>query len=197
MTKATRYHPALVTMHWIIAILVIAALTLGSLVMAKLPNSDPMKFEALRAHMSGGVIILVLMLGRLFVRTRTVHPAPATPGHPALDWLAWASHRLLYIAVIGMAGSGLYMALETRLPFIVFSNEGPLPPDFWAFPIRTVHYAFSRLLMVLIALHITGALYHTLVLRDGLLKRMLFGRRVIAATDVNHSTTIYRKGQMT
>jgi cytochrome b561 len=34
--------------------------------------------------------------------------------------------------------------------------------------------------MALIALHVTGAIYHALVLRDGLLKRMWFGRRSIA-----------------
>ena len=43
--------------------------------------------------------------------------------------------------------------------------------------VRTVHYLFSRVLMVIIALHIAGALYHTLMLKDGLLRRMWFGRR--------------------
>jgi cytochrome b561 len=72
------------------------------------------------------------------------------------------------------------MALQTGLPSIVFAGEGTLPADFWAYPIRSVHYLFSRLLMALIALHIAGALYHTLILRDGLLRRMLFGRRTPA-----------------
>jgi hypothetical protein len=40
-----------------------------------------------------------------------------------------------------------------------------------------VHYAFSRLLMGLIALHIAGALYHVVIRRDRLLRRMWFGRR--------------------
>jgi cytochrome b561 len=181
MTQVSRYHPALVVLHWLLALLVIAALALGALVMAKMPNSDPQKLEALRSHMSGGILILLLMLARLFVRSRTVHPAPAAAGHPLLDRLAWASHRLFYVAVIGMATSGLVMALQTRLPWVVFLGEGTLPADFWAFPVRFVHYGFSRLLMALIALHVAGALYHTLVLRDGLLKRMVFGRRRAAA----------------
>jgi hypothetical protein len=49
------------------------------------------------------------------------------------------------------------------------------PADFWAFPVRSVHYALSRLLMVLIALHLVGALYHTFILKDGLLRRMTVG----------------------
>jgi cytochrome b561 len=34
-------------------------------------------------------------------------------------------------------------------------------------------------LMALIALHVLAALYHTFILRDGLLRRMWFGRRKI------------------
>jgi cytochrome b561 len=54
MTLVSRYHPLLVLLHWILAGLVIAALALGALVMAKIPNTDPMKIEALRSHMIGG-----------------------------------------------------------------------------------------------------------------------------------------------
>jgi cytochrome b561 len=182
MTLVSRYHPLLAALHWILAVLIIAALALGALVMVKIPNTDPMKFEALRSHMLGGTLILVLMLARLVVRIRTQHPAAPSAGHPLLDRLAWASHRLLYVAVLGLATSGWLMALQTGLPGILF-GRGTLPADFWVYPIRTVHYLFSRMLMALIALHIIGALYHTLLLRDGLLRRMLFGRRSVAAAD--------------
>ena len=53
MTMVSRYHPALVVLHWVMALLIIAALALGALVMVKIPNTDPMKFEALRSHMAG------------------------------------------------------------------------------------------------------------------------------------------------
>jgi cytochrome b561 len=180
MIKVSRYHPLLVVLHWVLALLIMAALTLGALVMAKMPNSDPMKLEALRSHMIGGTAILMLMLSRLIVRTTTSKPLAATAGNRFLDRIAWLSHRLLYIAVIGMGASGLIMALQTRLPWIVFAHEGRLPPSFWAFPIRWVHYGFSRLLIGLIALHIGAALYHAFILRDGLLGRMWFGRRTLA-----------------
>src|SRR5262249_49024303 len=97
MPEVSRYHPVLVALHWLLAVLIIAALALGALVMAKLPNSDPMKLEALRSHMLGGVLILALMLVRLFVRRRTAHPPEATTGSSVLDKVAWASHRLFYM----------------------------------------------------------------------------------------------------
>jgi cytochrome b561 len=182
MVRVSRYHPLLVVLHWLLALLVTAALALGALVMAAMPNTDPMKIEALRSHMSGGTLILVLMLVRLLVRTRTAHPDAAKTGNRYLDRLAWLSHRLFYVAVIGMAGSGLFMAFQTDLPTIVFTGHGTLPPDFWAYPVRSVHYVFSRLLMALIALHVAGAVYHTFILKDGLLHRMFFGRRALPST---------------
>jgi cytochrome b561 len=187
MPEVSRYHPLLVGLHWLLALLIVAALALGALVMAKIPNSDPMKVEALRSHMAGGALILVLMLVRLLLRVRTAHPARASAGHPLLDNIAWASHRLFYVLVIAMAASGLTMALQANLPAIVYGGHGGLPPDFWIYNARYLHYGFSRLLMALIALHVGGALYHALILKDGLLRRMFFGRRVPAK---KHSAAI-------
>ena len=183
MPNVTRYHPALVALHWLLALFIPAALALGALVLAKIPNASPMKIEGLRSHMIGGMLILALMLLRLFVRTGTAHPPAAAAGHPLLDRVAWWSHRLLYALVIAMAASGLFMALQTRLFVSVLGGGGPLPADFWAFPIRWVHYLVSRLLMALIALHVAGALYHAFIRKDGLLRRMVFGRRFAAARE--------------
>jgi len=119
--------------------------------------------------------ILALTLLRLFVRNVSAHPAPAHTGHALLDNLAWLSHRMFYPAVFMMAGSGLALALESGALAAVFSHQGALPPDFWAFAPRSVHYLVSRVPMALIALHVTGALYHAFVLRDGLLRRLWFG----------------------
>jgi cytochrome b561 len=154
--------------------------------MVNIPNSDPMKIEALRSHMGGGLFIFALMLVRLLVRIRSRHPAPAMTGNPRLDRIAWLSHRMLYAAVFGMAISGIVMAVETGLFATVFDGQGRLPPDFWAFPIRAVHYAFSRLLMAGIALHVLAALYHALALKDGLLRRMAFGRRAREPESAGH-----------
>jgi cytochrome b561 len=178
MPEVTRYHPALVALHWLLAFLIIAALALGALVMAKVPNSDPMKLEALRSHMAGGALIFALMLARLSMRTRTAHPPAATTGHPLLDKVAWASHRLFYGLIFAMVASGVTMSLQADLFRVVFGGHDVLPPDLWVYPIRSVHYLVSRVLMTLIALHIAGALYHTLIVKDRLLRRMAFGRRM-------------------
>jgi NAD(P)-dependent dehydrogenase (short-subunit alcohol dehydrogenase family)/cytochrome b561 len=173
-----RYHPLLVSLHWLLAGLLLIALAGGSQVLAKVPNTDPTKVEALRQHIVGGILLLLLMLIRLLVRSRTRQPAPVSTGNSALDRVAWLSHRLLYALVLAQAGSGLALAMQAQLPDIVFGRHGSLPADFWVFPLRPVHYAISRALVGVLALHIAGALYHTFVLRDGLLRRMWFGKRL-------------------
>ena len=175
--RVIKYHPLLVVTHWLLAVLFTIALAGGALVLAKIPNSDPMKIEGLRQHLAGGTLLVVLMLLRLVVRVRTARPARASTGSPALDRLAWLSHRMLYVLVFCQAASGLTLALQAGLPDVLFDGHGALPADFWVFPMRPVHYVISRLLMALIALHVVAALYHTFILRDGLLGRMWFGRR--------------------
>lgn len=175
-----KYHPLFVVIHWAVAFAVANLLLRGALIMRYIPNSDPEKIDGLRAHMYAGTLVFVLMLIRLLVRRKTPLPPRATARNRRLDWLARTSHRLLYVLVLAQALSGLYMAVQTGLPDVLILGRGTLPEDFWVFSIRSVHYLVSRLLMATIALHITGALYHTFILKDGLLRRMSFGRRTPA-----------------
>ena len=46
-----RYHPALRILHWSIAALIIAALLMGTFVMAPTPNADPGKSFLLLKHL--------------------------------------------------------------------------------------------------------------------------------------------------
>lgn len=173
----TRHHPALVVLHWLLAVLLVVALAMGTLSLQNLPNSSPDKVFALRGHMIAGGLILVLMLARLVLRLRTRRPAAVSTGHPALDRLAPAMHAALYGLVFVMAGSGIGMAVLAGLPAIVFGGVGSLPANFDALLPRAVHGAAAALLMALIALHVAAALYHQFVRRDGLMSRMGFGRR--------------------
>src|SRR5262249_57671653 len=100
--------------------------------------SDPMKLEALRSHMLGGVLILALMLVRLFVRTRTAHPPAASTGSSVLDKVAWASHRLFYILVVAMAVSGMIMALQAGLLDVLYGGGGGLPPALCIYPLPSL-----------------------------------------------------------
>jgi cytochrome b561 len=174
----SRYHPALVALHWFLAAFIALALALGMFVLKPIPNSSPDKLEALRAHMVGGGVIFGLMFVRLVLRLRSARPRPASTGVPLLDRVARTSHVAFYGLVAGMVGTGLATALLAGLPAIVFGGSGtPLPDSFYIFPTRVIHGLIAKVLIALILVHATAALYHQFVRRDRLLERMWFGRR--------------------
>jgi len=174
----SRYHPALVALHWLLAALVVAALVLGTFVMKKIPNSSPEKLEALRAHMAGGIAILALMAVRFVVRMSSARPVPAKTGSSVLDKLALLNHYGFYVLIAAMAGTGLATAILAGLPSILFGGSGAaLPESFAVFPTRVAHGLIAKLLITIMAVHALAALYHQFIRRDGLLGRMWFGSR--------------------
>ena len=179
MKQVSRYHPLLVTLHWVLAVLIIAQLTLGFFGLAATPHSDPQKIGILRVHMAGGMLILGLMVIRFIVRMRTSRPADATTGHPVLDRIAPISHYGFYVLVLLMVGSGFATAILAGLGEIVFGPSGaPLPRTLTIYPTFVAHVFFAALLVGLIVLHVLAALYRQFVRKDGLFRRMSFGRRV-------------------
>lgn len=174
----TRYHPLLVALHWLIALLIIIALVFGSLRLTEIPNDDPEKLVALQAHMSIGIAILLLMLIRLITRIFSERPPHASSGIDLADKLGVATHWLFYVLVISMAVSGLVTASLAGLPSIVFGGSGePLPEDFGIYPSRIVHGMLATLIALLLLLHVLAALYHQFFLKDHLFRRMWFGSR--------------------
>jgi cytochrome b561 len=124
MKQVTRYHPLLVTLHWLLAFLIIAALLAGFFLLARMPNSDPQKIRVLLVHMAAGMTILALMVVRFIVRMLTSRPAPATTGHPFLDRIAPVTHYGFYVLVLLMVGTGYATAILAGLNRIVFQGSG-------------------------------------------------------------------------
>ncbi len=174
----SRYHPALVVLHWLLAVLIIASLVLGMFVLKTIPNASPEKVNALRAHMTGGIAILALMSVRFVIRVWTTKPDPASTGSGFLDRIAVLSHYGFYVLILLMAATGIATAMLAALPAIVFGDSGAsLPETFSVFPTRIVHGVLAKLILGLIGLHLLGALYHQVIRGDGLLRRMWFGKR--------------------
>jgi len=178
--QVSRYHPLLVTLHWLLAVLIVGALILGFFVLAAMPNSDPQKLGLLLAHMAGGMLILGLMVIRLIVRILTSKPASATTGSPLLDRIAPITHYGFYLLVLLMVATGFATAIRAGLNRIVFQGSGePLPESFTVYRPFVAHGYLAALLAAFIALHVLAAFYHQFVRKDGLFRRMWFGRRAL------------------
>lgn len=173
-----RYHPFLVVLHWLLALMIIMGLIMGGNVLSATPNDDPQKLIYLKIHMGMGMLILALMLIRLITRFMTQTPPHADIGNSLLNKVGVATHYLFYLVVILMAGSGLAIANMAGLPEIVFGGSGAaLPADFSEYPPRLAHGILSVVLGLLIIGHIAAFVYHQFIRKDGLFSRMWFGQR--------------------
>jgi cytochrome b561 len=96
MESSKRYHPALVTMHWLMALLVFANLYLGIVVFENRGGGGPGNFQAnnslVMVHMIVGITIIVLLILRFILRVSTNRPVDATTGNKFFDSLAKFVH---------------------------------------------------------------------------------------------------------
>ena len=163
-----RYALPQVAVHWLAALLIVFLLLTGTFVLEGMPNAAE-KIGNLRIHIILGALAGMLVVARIVMRRRLPAPPPM-PG----DKLAHAGHMALNLAILLMAASGMMLALQSGTLAAVFGN-GVLPEDFKSFTPRKVHGLVSKIAMGLIVLHVAAALYHQLIVKDGLLSRMRFG----------------------
>lgn len=168
----TRYNPLQVAFHWLTAILVFGAFIFGKY-SNSLPN-DSSEIASLRIHMALGIAILLVIVLRFVTRLRSPRPAYASTGSAFLDGLGKFVHYALYVFIFLMAVSGLALSFQAGLAKIVFGGVGSLPADFFDFAARALHGFIAPALLLLILLHIGGAFYHQLILKDNLIARMSF-----------------------
>ena len=67
MKQVSRYHPLLVTLHWVLAVMIIAALTIGFFVLADAQRRPSEDWRSAHTH-GRQMLILVLMVIRFIVR---------------------------------------------------------------------------------------------------------------------------------
>ncbi len=176
MNKPTRYHPLLVAIHWLSAILIVFMLAFGTLVLARTPNNAD-KLLPVALHAVTGLLILALTITRFIVRLVTPKPEPATIGNKFLDAVGVVTHWLLYLGAFGMGLSGLFMAIQSGLFGMIASGDWSLTGGFYQFAPRVGHHYIALAMDAIILMHVGAALFHQIVRKDHLLVRMSFGKR--------------------
>lgn len=175
MNLPKRYHPALVTLHWLVAILVFLNLVIGLFV---LPNISSRFVTGI--HILMGVVVLVLIIVRYIVRVSAKKPADATIGNKFLDLIGKLVHYALYVLLFVMASIGLYYEIRSgRLQYVLYNIQvqSGAALQIAGIPLFTIHKYMGFLLVFLLAGHIPAALFHQFVRKDHLLSRMWFERK--------------------
>ena len=170
-----RYSPSMQTLHWLIALLMFAALPLAW-TMTALPRTAPDREFWYTLHKSTGITILALAAIRLAIRTtRPIPPEPADTPH----WMALAarvSHWSLYAILFIMPISGYIVSSAGGNPVSWFGLfDLPAIPRDQALQAaaRTIHRATRWAVYALITLHLAATAYHVVIRRDGILDREL------------------------
>ena len=166
-------------LHWLMALLVLALLALG-LVMVDIEDLRR-QFQLYQLHKSLGLLALAAVVVRLVWRAANRAPDLPPGTRPWEAVLARATHAAIYVLLLALPASGFLMAASSPLAvpteiFGILPVPHPIGPDEAVHrTLRSVHDLLGKLLMVLLLLHVAGALRHHLVLRDEVLLRMLPG----------------------
>lgn len=178
MAPEPRYDIGLTLLHWLMAIAIIALFAVG-LVMEDLPKGD-LRGSVYGIHKGIGVIVLALVAVRLAWRSVAGVPdLPATmPAHER--WAARLGHVALYALMALVPLTGVLMSqsgghavnvLGFTLPTLVGKDEG-IHELF-----EEAHGVLAWIMAAIVAGHGAAALRHHFLLGDGVLARMLPGRR--------------------
>ncbi len=178
--KRSEYTPAAKALHWFIALLIFVQFPLAWVMDG---FTGLLKFQAFNIHKSLGITVLALMILRLV--WRFLNPAPQLPASmpERQRKAAYAIHSLFYLTIILMGMAGWAMISASDKPSVLFQlTRFPLLPWLSDLPagdkkayhefFEGTHVLLGYVLLVLVAFHLTGALYHGIILKDGILSTM-------------------------
>lgn len=194
---STRYTRTAIVLHWLIALGIFAMFALGWY-MGELPKEAPKQMaydlfdlgiytwqlteEAsprtfyFNLHKSIGVTLLALIAIRVLWRVTHRPPALLSSYKAWEKKLATGTHHLLYLLMVAMPLSGLIMAVNSKygvkwfgIDFIDGLDNSSMRDLF-----KEVHETVGALLLLIVILHIAGALKHKFIDKDETVKRMTF-----------------------
>ncbi len=183
-----RYTGIAITLHWVVAILLVV-----NVVLALIVDAIPADYirPTIDMHKSLGITILGLVLLR--VLWRFSHRPPAMPARytPLERAGAHAAHAVLYLLILVMPISGWMhdsawkesathpMTLFGMIPWPRIGwieHSDPARKEYLHTAFYAVHEYAAYALYALLALHIVGALKHQFWDREPELQRMMPGR---------------------
>ena len=170
----THYTRLAIALHWVIALLVFALFAIGWN-MVDLPRGPDRSFN-FALHKSLGLTVFGLAVVRSV--WRVLHRPP--PYHKSVArWrvtIARSAHLLFYVVLFLQPASGYLSSSFSGYATRIFGIS--LPQWGWRDPplnelFTELHVASSVLLIVLICIHVLGALSHGFNRGDGVLRRIL------------------------
>ena len=177
----TRWGAVARAFHWGMAVLIVAML-LGGTIMVAWPNEElATKFQLYQWHKSFGFVLFALLLLRLVWRLGQPTPALPATSSAFTRRAAALSHGLLYLLMAALPVTGYLMSSANTLgvPTVLFGIwEVPhvLAADARLEAIfKQAHDLLGTALLIVVAVHVLAAVKHAVINRDGIWARMVYG----------------------
>jgi len=180
-------------LHWHFGIRLLHWLTVAALAAQIAIAFGPMRgpgmtmMNWLPLHMSIGVTILTIVVLRLCWRSFT--QAPVRPTSRFLRFATAFFHVLLYVTILAVLITGWlgYRPMPFMPPARLFGTlPVPLAPSVGALSARGFAFVHQKLVWImlgLIGVHVLAAMVHLGLLRDGVMRSMVFGRPETASRE--------------
>lgn len=177
MDKNNQHHAAAKFFHWSIVILVIFEWVSGWLMPSVYGSMKPSVL--VNMHISFGLLILLFIIALFCMRFVRPVDRPENESSILQKFLASATHYLLYGLIVIIPLSGWYLT-SSRGKAVTFFDIIDLPAlsekgASLGWFIGGTHKFLAWGLGAVVVAHLSAALYHHLILKDSVLRRMVPG----------------------
>ncbi len=169
-----QYSKRLVAIHWLTLFLFIAAFYLGHELDEA--HDAAAKMALYPFHFVIGDLLLIVTLLRTYFIRKDGKPAPLAGGNPLGNKIAIGVHHLLYALLIALPVSGIALITTSGLLEAVQARDLVNLPEMGKFALHEVHEVIAKLLLLTIVIHVLAALHHQFILKDNILRRIIFKR---------------------
>ena len=176
LNKNHTYGLVSILFHWLMAIILLVTFVLG----LNLEHNFQYYYEVLMLHNSLGILIFFLAIFRACWKWFNIRPEPLSSKKIFIR-LATVIHISFYVLFFLIPITGYLLTnlqgdtvsfFGTYLPNILEKNF-----QFKQYA-HNIHEILGKIILVMVVLHIIGALYHHYWLKDNTLKRILFFNKI-------------------
>jgi cytochrome b561 len=173
----TQYSKRMVIVHWLTLALLVAAWYLGDS-LADATDDNKATLAGYIRHIAAGSAILLLTVTRLLFRSKDGTPLAA--GQTAMDKVAKGIHHILYTMLLVLPVSGVMTIITSDAGKALLAGDAKLLPKKDGYEhvfAHEVHEMLVTVLIVLVVVHVLGAIKHQFIMKDGLMERMMLRRK--------------------
>jgi cytochrome b561 len=173
----TQYSKRMVIAHWLTLVLLIAAWYLGDS-LGEATDESKATLAGYIVHIAAGGTVLLLTLFRFYFRRNDGLPAPV--GDTPMDKMAKGVHYLLYTELFVLPVSGVMTVVTSDAGKALLAGDAKLLPKEHGYHnvfAHVVHEQLVNVLILLVVVHILGAIKHQFITKDGLMERMMLRRK--------------------